>query len=66
MMLWANLPVLDTVYSKSNTFLMGVEINATDDSNVNGSAVQVQPGIELEESHLHDHWFLFPVLLTAT
>lgn len=44
---------------------MGVEINATDDSNVNDSAVQVQPGIE-QESHLHDHWFLFPVLLTST
>jgi len=35
LMLWVNLPVVDTIHPQSNKFVMGVKIKATGESKLN-------------------------------
>ena len=40
LMLWVNMPVVDTTHSKSNKFVTGVKIKATGESKLKGAMSQ--------------------------
>ena len=48
-MLWVNLPLVGTVYSQSNKFVMGVKIKEIGDSKLNPSS----PNIDENEISLY-------------